>query len=257
MVGAACAAPAASAHDVVWYIGSFDTLPTEQCWDYVSQNVDVEPVMEDGMAHLGQTTLSGKAYWVRPLTPFLASDGASISVNATILNSSYLQAGSIRRSGFSITMTDDQGRWARLGVSNSRLVLQTTPNLWGDVVLGVPLTDNAHDFRLEFFAGMASVRLDGELVLSSTAGYYGAQPNTVLIGDTTTWGHSESYLSIAMIETVPLCGGGDFNCDGHINAADLAVILANWGGSDCASDLDFDGIVGAGDLAIMLSAWTQ
>jgi hypothetical protein len=39
-----------------------------------------------------------------------------------------------------------------------------------------------------------------------------------------------------------------------VNAADLAVILNNWGGSG-AGDLDGDGSVGAADLSAVLNAW--
>jgi YVTN family beta-propeller protein len=42
--------------------------------------------------------------------------------------------------------------------------------------------------------------------------------------------------------------------DGNINGADLALLLANWGGSG-AGDLNCDGIVGGADLAVMLGAW--
>jgi hypothetical protein len=49
----------------------------------------------------------------------------------------------------------------------------------------------------------------------------------------------------------------DFNGDGAVNAADLAILLAAWGPCHaCPPDLDSDGTVGAGDLAILLSRWT-
>lgn len=49
-------------------------------------------------------------------------------------------------------------------------------------------------------------------------------------------------------------GHGDFNLDGRITAADLAVLFNQWG-SDGAADLDANGIVGPSDLAILLSYW--
>lgn len=42
--------------------------------------------------------------------------------------------------------------------------------------------------------------------------------------------------------------------DGNIDGADLALLLANWGGAG-AGDLNCDGIVGGADLAIMLGVW--
>lgn len=50
------------------------------------------------------------------------------------------------------------------------------------------------------------------------------------------------------------CPSGDLNCDGIVNALDLAALLAAWGGSG-AGDLNGDGVVGPQDLSILLSAW--
>jgi hypothetical protein len=253
---AACAVtPSLAAHEVTWYIGDLGSLPSEQCWNYVAQNDPTDEVMQGNAVQLGPTTLSGRAYWSRSLTPYLAADGASISVLATVVNSSYLSSGSLRRSGFSIMMSDDAGRWARLGVSNSRIVLQTSPNSWGDKVIGFPVGDVAHDYRMEFFAGVVTVRVDGEAVLTDSMGYYSDKPNTVEIGDTTMWAHSETLTSIVMIETAPMCGGADLNCDGAIDSADLSMLLAAWGSSTCATDLDGDGVTGSGDIAMLLSQW--
>ncbi len=51
----------------------------------------------------------------------------------------------------------------------------------------------------------------------------------------------------------------DLVIDGQVNAADLAVLLGNWGPcdseEDCPADLDGDQVVGAADLAILLGAW--
>lgn len=50
------------------------------------------------------------------------------------------------------------------------------------------------------------------------------------------------------------CGPTDLNCDGTVDAGDLAVLLGAWGGAGPA-DLDGNGSVGAEDLAILLGAW--
>jgi len=47
----------------------------------------------------------------------------------------------------------------------------------------------------------------------------------------------------------------DLNGDGVVNAADLAILLGNWG-TNGQGDIDGDGSVGAPDLAILLGAWT-
>jgi hypothetical protein len=56
-----------------------------------------------------------------------------------------------------------------------------------------------------------------------------------------------------MTDTGPF---GDLNGDDRIDAADIAILLGQWGG-DGSADLDDDGIVGAADLAILLGAWTS
>jgi hypothetical protein len=47
----------------------------------------------------------------------------------------------------------------------------------------------------------------------------------------------------------------DLDGDGAVGASDLAILLAQWGGSGSA-DLDGSGSVGAADLALLLAAWT-
>ncbi len=60
---------------------------------------------------------------------------------------------------------------------------------------------------------------------------------------------------LATIDVVLPCAP-DFNSDGVVNSADLALLLGNWGPCDCcAADLDGDGNVGAFDLALLLGSW--
>jgi hypothetical protein len=48
--------------------------------------------------------------------------------------------------------------------------------------------------------------------------------------------------------------GPDLDADGHVDAADLAILLGAWGTP--AADLSGDGTTGGPDLAILLGAWT-
>lgn len=68
----------------------------------------------------------------------------------------------------------------------------------------------------------------------------------------TATGIGDATLSISV--TTNSCATGDLNCDGSIDAQDLAALLGAWGGSG-AADLNGDGAVGPQDLAILLGAW--
>jgi hypothetical protein len=48
---------------------------------------------------------------------------------------------------------------------------------------------------------------------------------------------------------------GDLTGDGRVDGADLAILLANWGGSG-AGDLDGSGAIDGADLANLLASWT-
>jgi hypothetical protein len=73
--------------------------------------------------------------------------------------------------------------------------------------------------------------------------------------------HSDNWLQCCFIELcidvpnpAPSCHPADLNCDGHIDAADLAILLGAWGSAG-PGDLNADGQVNAADLAILLGAW--
>ncbi len=57
----------------------------------------------------------------------------------------------------------------------------------------------------------------------------------------------------------PIDCPADFNGDGTVGAADLAVLLGSWGAcpqdEDCPADFNGDGLVGAADLAELLGDW--
>lgn len=64
--------------------------------------------------------------------------------------------------------------------------------------------------------------------------------------------HAETFFDGDGFVPCPM----DFDADGVVNAADLAVLLGNWGPcEDCDSDLNDDGTVNASDLALVLGNW--
>ena len=61
--------------------------------------------------------------------------------------------------------------------------------------------------------------------------------------------------TMTIVVSTQTCAPADLNCNGSVNAQDLAILLTQWGTAGSA-DLNGDGIVGAQDLAILLSAWS-
>ena len=56
----------------------------------------------------------------------------------------------------------------------------------------------------------------------------------------------------------PAANPNDLNGDGKVNAADLAILLGNWGltpATAAQGDLDGNQTVNAADLALLLGAW--
>jgi hypothetical protein len=74
------------------------------------------------------------------------------------------------------------------------------------------------------------------------------------------FGGSFEVTSGVMAGELPACQRSDYNLDGHVDGADLSVLLANWGdcpsgGSACVGDLNCDGMVDGADLSVLLAAW--
>jgi hypothetical protein len=72
----------------------------------------------------------------------------------------------------------------------------------------------------------------------------------VRVGGATTGGAGS--LNISCVPVEPPCVG-DFNDDGAVNGADLAVLLGAWG--TAGGDLDNNGTTDGADLAALLGAW--
>ena len=121
-----------------------------------------------------------------------------------------------------------------------------------DLAMAGPMDLTVPSSKFSFFvvSMRAIIQLSG-----SNAGFGGDHPNTVTVGDTTGWGHSETLTATILIESVPLCSGPDLDCDGAVDGGDLATLLSTWGDAACRTDLDGDGVTGSGDLAILLAAW--
>ena len=65
-----------------------------------------------------------------------------------------------------------------------------------------------------------------------------------------------SMLTVRIEITTPIATcNEDFSNNGIVDVADILVLIADWGSTDPAHDLDSDGIVNVADLLIMIAAW--
>jgi exonuclease III len=88
-----------------------------------------------------------------------------------------------------------------------------------------------------------------------TPGEY-TQSVTVWTSDENLPGAATRPLTLGFVVTVTGSSiPSDLSGDGFVNATDLAILLAQWGGNGSA-DIDGDGSVGGNDLAVLLASWT-
>ncbi len=86
------------------------------------------------------------------------------------------------------------------------------------------------------------------------AGVY-SQTAVVQTSDENLPGATNVSRSITLTVTITSAAEpADLNIDGHVDGADLAMLLNQWGTNGTA-DLDHDALVGGSDLAILLNAW--
>ncbi len=84
--------------------------------------------------------------------------------------------------------------------------------------------------------------------------YQALTGNSVQAGDDPNQLYSNAFNVFGTPTTIASACPADLNGDGSVGAADLAILLGQWGGAG-TGDLNGDGSVGASDLAILLGAW--
>jgi hypothetical protein len=102
-------------------------------------------------------------------------------------------------------------------------------------------------------SSVASARLQ---VVAHGAGLTAYYDNAQMFPESTAGTGAPSNLSST---PPPVAVIGDLNGDGKVDAADLSILLSNWGktGATAAQgDLDCDGVINATDLSILLAHWS-
>ncbi len=255
-VGALLVTSLAVAGDaIVTYDAATGLLPTEVCWDAVNPGAAPPPSFVKGALLLGPTTTSGAPYFRRVLTPFSFDDGSSVTVSVKVLASSWYAQFPLQRTGYFVALSDLQGRYAYLGIASDRILLMNTDQSWSNQTAEFDSTSGFHTYRMSFAGNVVSISVDGNVLLSDVVGT-GADANTVSWGDLSILGDSTTLTASVIVEGVPTCVIADLDCNGAVDASDLAVLLGAWGTANCAADLDGNGVVNASDLAILLGLWS-
>lgn len=84
-----------------------------------------------------------------------------------------------------------------------------------------------------------------------------ARVGPIVVDGAASWERIGIWLSVGMVapSSVRVSRPADIDGDGFVDAADLTVLLGDWGGPEPRSDLNIDGSVDAFDQSIMLGLW--
>lgn len=249
-----CVGNAVAGDLVVRYDAAQGALPTERCWNAVGAENSPAPTIVEGALVHGLTGYGNGSYFEHSFPPLSFADGAAIEAVLKVDSSTWYATNPFQRTGFYLNLSDDAGNWAGLGIAGDRVLLQTLDQNWSDLTHLVNTTRGFRSYRLEILGSTATVSIDGIAVLTDSVGG-GAAPNRAIFGDISILGNSKTRVKVVQVEGVPVCAIADIDCNGQVNAADLAVLIGAWGTSLCEADLNEDGIVNAQDLAVLLGLW--
>ena len=206
--------------------------------------------------------------------------GAAANINASASITTAVQGA--QNAAITRPLTGTVLGHARGSFSSSALVTATTastttaPNA-GVVQIAVPL----HNFGY----GPLQARLDADgatglsspfAVVNAVAANIAATPGSLVfsfnsngrapgvytqvasvqVSDENLAGATNGTLSVTLSVTVSGGNPADLDGNGHVDGADLAILLNLWGSTKpTPADLNQDGIVGGADLATLLNAW--
>lgn len=239
---------------VVHYDASQGALPTERCWEAVGAQNAPTPTIVDGALEFGVTGYGNSSYFEHTFPPISFADGAAIEASIKVDSSTWYGSNPYKRTGFYLSLADNAGKWAHLGIAGDRLLLQTGDQNWSDQTYLFNTTRAFHTYRLEFNGSTVTASVDGVVVLTDTVGTATAK-NRAFFGDGSVLGSSKTRTQYVKVEGVPVCAVADIDCTGHVDGSDLAMVIGAWGTSLCEADLNEDGVVDGQDLAILLGLW--
>ena len=147
-----------------------------------------------------------------------------------------------------------QGNWDYYGINESMPPADGNGlYFWLAPLTGIPVyvpTSGALMTTLQFRV-LQPVPTTVEILPSYTVFY---TANTVIYGSSVPGTNVTGKTTNAQLS----CASGDFNCDGGVGSADMAMMLTSWNDTSFTEnpyDLNNNGVVDAGDLSILLDNW--
>ena len=133
----------------------------------------------------------------------------------------------------------------------------------GEITSNDPWTVEADAVHIAWSTPPAAVNPNGNAVRWGTTYSYSFVSHRPPLAGSAALGlfHSDATVAVSAVVPSPLPTGplGDLDGDGSVGAADLSILLGQWGACpvSCPADLDGSGAVDSADLAMVLGAWTN
>ncbi|MFO0873039.1 MAG: hypothetical protein U0575_03595 [Phycisphaerales bacterium] len=242
-------------------IGVYDAgkglLPTDVCWTLNDTTGGAVPIVNvGGSLAIGPTTTAGVTQFQVVPKAFSFDDGASIAARVFVTSSTYLNQNGYQRAGYYIGLRDGIGRYALLGIASDRVLLATEDFNPTDQTYAFNTTGAFHVYKLAFSGDTVQAIIDDVVVLTDDVGNAGfTYPTIALFGDASIVASSTTETAWVQAFGVYACPSADLDGDCAVGGADLGLLLAAWGTTDCLADLNFDGMVDGADLGALLSEW--
>ena len=202
------------------YDPGLGTLPEAQGWTFVENDGPPSPVVEDGVLKQGPTgsgCSSNYEYWHRDDAPIDFDATVTLEVNLRVISSN-LGDGSVcdgfgcsggtpsRKPGYIIFMVDAGERHFALGFTSTGVLVETGCCFCPEEATLLPFdtTDGFHLYRVVIESGVGSLYIDNQLFHTRPVGITDYVPNTVLFGDATHLGSSQTELDYIRYTTDPV-----------------------------------------------------
>jgi hypothetical protein len=248
-----------------WYDAGLNTLPEQQGWTVINNPPATQPSIQDNVLYSNSIELQ-YLYWTQTdkYICFPDSHGIVVEFQLKINSSQYILSSDRWRTGYSVWVSDYQGRTFRIGIADTGVILSNDYdwlNINSSSFVPYNTTNGFHLYRFVIQDNIGQLQIDGNKVVSLEAGSVNATtPNMVLFGDATMLASHDAEMTYIRYGVITKTGDTDDN--GIVDIRDLARIVDYWltGNCGCMSccegaDINHSGKVDLEDLAILSLGW--